>query len=64
MGGELEDSALSVGTGGDDTHVGGVVDGDDDAGGEDNLLPVVASWLVRQALPCFRQAAFSHQSSL
>lgn len=36
---ELEDGALAVGAGGDDTDVGGVVDGGDDAGGEDNLLP-------------------------
>jgi hypothetical protein len=39
VGGELEDGALTVGTGGDDADVGWVVDGDDDAGGEDNLLP-------------------------
>ena len=40
MGGELEDGTLTVGTGRDNAHVGRVVDGDDDTGGEDNLLPV------------------------
>jgi hypothetical protein len=40
VGGELEDGALAVGTGGDDADVGRVLDGDDDAGGQDNLLPV------------------------
>lgn len=39
VGGELEDGALAVGTGGDDADIGGVVDGGDDASGEDNLLP-------------------------
>lgn len=43
VGGELEDGTLSVGTGGDDTDVGGVVDGGDDAGSEDDLLPVCLS---------------------
>ena len=42
VGGELEDGALAVGAGGDDGDVGGVVDGDEHAGREDNLLPVVA----------------------
>ena len=37
--GELQDSALAVGTSGDDANVGWVVDGCDDAGCEDNLLP-------------------------
>lgn len=39
MSGELEDSTLTVRTGRDDADVGGVVDGGDDAGGEDDLLP-------------------------
>jgi hypothetical protein len=39
--GELEDGALAVGTRGDDTDVGRIVDGDDDARGENDLLPVV-----------------------
>ena len=41
MGSELQDSALAVGTGRDDTDIGGVVDGCDDTGCEDNLLPGV-----------------------
>lgn len=36
---ELEDGTLAVGTAGDDANVGGVVDGGDDASGQDNLLP-------------------------
>ena len=39
VGGEFEDGALAVGAGGDDGDVGGVVDGDEHAGGEDDLLP-------------------------
>ena len=39
VGSELEDSALAVGTGRDDANVGRVVNGDDDAGSEDNILP-------------------------
>lgn len=38
--GELEDGALTVGTRRDDTNVGGVVDGGDNAGSKDNFLPV------------------------
>lgn len=41
VGSELEDSTLTVGTSRDDTDIGGVVDGGDDAGSEDNLLPVM-----------------------
>lgn len=41
VGGELEDGTLSVGTGGDDTDVSRVVDGGDDAGSQNDLLPVV-----------------------
>lgn len=44
VGSELEDGTLSVGTGRDHTDIGGVVDSGDDAGGQDNLLPV---WFVR-----------------
>ena len=44
---ELEDGTLAVGTRGDNANVGGVVDGGDDAGGEDNLLPARC-----QSLPC------------
>lgn len=39
--GELEDGTLTVGTGRDDANVGGVLDGGDDTGSEDNLLPEV-----------------------
>ena len=46
MGGELEDSTLTIGTGGDNTDVGGVVNSGDDTGGEDDLLPVKASKLA------------------
>jgi hypothetical protein len=42
VGGELEDGTLTVGTGRDDTDVGGVVNGSDDTGGQDNLLPMSA----------------------
>jgi len=47
VGGKFEDGALAVGAGGDDGDVGGVVDGDEDAGCEDDLLPVnaVLVWL-------------------
>lgn len=46
VGGELEDGTLSVRAGGDDGDVGGVVDGGDDTGSEDNLLPEKEVWLV------------------
>lgn len=39
---ELEDGSLSLGLGGDDADVGGVLDGDDDPGGELELLPSLA----------------------
>ena len=39
VGSELQDSALAVGTSGDDTDIGGVVNGGDDTGSQDNLLP-------------------------
>lgn len=38
--GELQDSTLAVGTSGDHTDIGGVVDGGDDTGSEEDLLPV------------------------
>ena len=41
MCGEFEDSALAVGTSGDDTDVSWIVDSGDNAGCEDNFLPVV-----------------------
>lgn len=40
VGGELQDSTLTVGTSGDDTDIGGVVNGGDDTGGQDDLLPI------------------------
>ena len=40
---ELQDSAVSVRTGGDDTDVARVLDGGEDTGGEDNLLPGLAN---------------------
>lgn len=40
--GELQDSALTVWTGRDDTDVSWVVNGCDDTGSEDNLLPISA----------------------
>ena len=39
VGCELEDGTLTIGTGGDDTDVGWVVNGGDDACCEDDLLP-------------------------
>jgi hypothetical protein len=38
--GKFEDSALAVGTSGDDTDVGWIVDGGDNAGCEDDFLPI------------------------
>jgi hypothetical protein len=40
VGGELQDGTLTVGTSGDDTDIGGVVNGGDDTGGQDDLLPI------------------------
>lgn len=47
VGGELQDGTLTVGTGRDDTDVRRVVDGGDDTGSQDDLLPV-CSRLVRK----------------
>ena len=46
VGGELQDGTLTVGTGRDNADIGGVVDGGDDTGGQDDLLPsvVVSFW--------------------
>ena len=41
--GELEDSALAVGTGRDNADIGRVVDSGDNAGSQDNLLPGLAN---------------------
>jgi len=43
VGGELEDGTLTVGTGRDDTDIGGVVDGSDDTGSQNDLLPGLAN---------------------
>lgn len=40
VGGELEDGTLTVGTSRDDTDIGGVVDGSDDTGSQNDLLPI------------------------
>lgn len=40
VGGELEDGTLAVGAGRDDADIARVVNGGNDAGSEDNLLPV------------------------
>lgn len=55
VGRELEDGTLTVGTGRDNTDIGGVVDGGDDAGGQDNLLPVktVVLAIVRKLVVFF-----------
>jgi hypothetical protein len=39
VGSKLEDSTLAVGSSRDGANIGGVVNGDDNSGGEDNLLP-------------------------
>lgn len=53
VGGELQDSALTVGTGRDDTDVGGVLNGDNDTRSENDLLPMkrtkVSQCLAKQA---------------
>jgi hypothetical protein len=40
VGGELQDSALTVWTGRDNADVSWVVNGSDDTGGQDDLLPI------------------------
>ena len=46
--GEFQDSTLAVGTGGDDTDIGGVVDGGNDSGCKDDFLPVTRGVLSRR----------------
>jgi len=53
VGGELQDGTLTVGTGRDNANVGGVVNGDDDAGSKDDLLPKRASRSDRALLRNF-----------
>jgi len=45
VGGKLQDSTLAIGTGGNDTDIGGVVDSCDDAGSENDLLPAQENML-------------------
>jgi hypothetical protein len=37
--GKLEDGTLAIGTSRDDTNIGWIIDGDNDAGSEDNFFP-------------------------
>lgn len=55
VGGELQDGTLSVGTGRNDTDIGGVVDGGDNAGSQNDLLPVCLS---DQQFPCLQLISF------
>lgn len=57
VGGELEDGTLSVGTGRNDTNVGGVVNGSDDTGGQDDLLPVIRKKFRSVSWPYFANCA-------
>jgi hypothetical protein len=41
VGCKLKDGSLAVRSGGDNANIGGIVDGDNDTGGENNLLPGV-----------------------
>ena len=45
--GELQDSTLTIGTSRDHTDIGGVVDGCDDTGSEDDLLPRIGPLALR-----------------
>ena len=47
MSSKLQDSSLAVRTSGDDTDIGWVVYGNDNAGGENDLLPVLKFLSVR-----------------
>jgi hypothetical protein len=51
VGGELEDGTLAVGTGRNDTDVRRVVNGGDDTGSQDDLLPVCG--VLFSTLPYF-----------
>ena len=55
VGGELKDGTLTVGTGRDDANVGRVVDGDDDTGSEDDLLPRSRGMSARELLRVLAQ---------
>jgi hypothetical protein len=43
VGGEFEDGTVTVGTSGNDTDIVGVLDGSDDSGSKDELLPGLAN---------------------
>lgn len=63
MSSELEDSTLTVWTSGNGTNIGGVVDGNDYSGSEDNLLPksntaVLGPPQTYWGLPCARTKSF------
>ena len=61
---ELEDSTLAIGTSRDHTDVGGVVDGSDDTGSQDNLLPVICFLRVRIPRSNLQSPNFNHALSL
>lgn len=58
VGGELEDGTLTVGTGRDDTDVRGVVDGGDDTGSQDDLLPVCNRLFSKPPILIFFSSSF------
>ena len=62
VGGELQDGTLTVGTGRDNADIGRVVDGGDDAGSKDDLLPVVNQH-CQPLWPCFLLLLISNRSS-
>jgi hypothetical protein len=61
--GELQDSALAIGTGGDDADIGWVVNGGDDAGCENNLLPVKRKYIRNAPFSSFFQFADMRRDS-
>jgi hypothetical protein len=44
VGGELKHGTLTIGTGGDDTDIGRIVDGGDNTSGQNDLLPIDIIW--------------------
>lgn len=61
VGGVLQDSALTVGTGRDSADIGGVVDGSDDASSKDDLLPEIET---PYQLSCSPSRAFPNSSRI
>jgi hypothetical protein len=53
VGSELEDGTVTVRTSRDDANIVGVLDGSDDTGGEDDLLPGLSN--VDNVDTCFRE---------